>query len=81
MICDDPRSRISFPVEKGWLARQAKLDGFGSEELRQRFGDGLALLSGRPAFAYELGHLQDVCHWTSGTWRFGRDRQRRWNEL
>lgn len=43
--------RISFPVEKGWLARQAKVDGFGSEDLRQRVGDRLALLSGRPAFA------------------------------
>jgi hypothetical protein len=43
--------RISFPVEKGWLARQAKVDGFSTEELRQRVGDRLALLSGRPAFA------------------------------
>ena len=43
--------RISFPVEKGWLARQARVDGFGTEELRQRVGDRLALLSGRPAFA------------------------------
>jgi hypothetical protein len=43
--------RISFPVEKGWLARQARIDGFGAEELRQRVGDRLALLSGRPAFA------------------------------
>ncbi len=43
--------RISFPVEKGWLARQGRIDGFGTEELRQRVGDRLALLSGRPAFA------------------------------
>lgn len=43
--------RISFPVEKGWLARQPRIDGFGSEEQRQRVGDRLALLSGRPAFA------------------------------
>jgi hypothetical protein len=43
--------RISFPVEKGWLARQPRIDGFGTEELRQRVGDRLALLSGRPAFA------------------------------
>ncbi|KJE76262.1 hypothetical protein [Ferrimicrobium acidiphilum] len=43
--------RISFPVEKGWLVRQARVDGFESEELRQRVGDRLALLSGRPAFA------------------------------
>ena len=43
--------RISFPVEKGWLARQARIDGFDTEELRQRVGDRLALLSGRPAFA------------------------------
>lgn len=43
--------RISFPVEKGWLALQARIDGFGSEELRQRVGDRLALLGRRPAFA------------------------------
>jgi len=43
--------RISFPVEKGWLARQARIIGFGDEEARQRVGDRLALLSGRPAFA------------------------------
>ena len=43
--------RISLPVEKGWLARQARTVAFGSEEERQRVGDRLALLSGRPAFA------------------------------
>ncbi len=43
--------RISFPVEKGWLAGRACIDGFGSEELRHRVGDRLAHLSGRPAFA------------------------------
>lgn len=43
--------RLSFSVEKGWLAGQARVDGFGTEELRQRVGDRLALLSGRPAFA------------------------------
>lgn len=42
--------RLSFPVEKGWLASQTRIDGFGSEELRQRVGDRLAYLSGRPAF-------------------------------
>lgn len=43
--------RISFPVEKGWLAAQPRIDGFGSEELRERVGERLAYLSGRPAFA------------------------------
>ena len=43
--------RLSFPVEKGWLVAQTRVDGFGTEELRQRVGDRLALLSGRPAFA------------------------------
>jgi hypothetical protein len=42
--------RISFPVEKGWLAAQTPIDGFGSEESRQRVGERLAYLSGRPAF-------------------------------
>jgi hypothetical protein len=43
--------RISFPVEKGWLARQERADGFGTEELRHRVGERMALLGGRPAFA------------------------------
>jgi hypothetical protein len=43
--------RIAFPVEKGWLSRQVRVDGFATEELRQRVGDRVALLSGRPAFA------------------------------
>jgi hypothetical protein len=43
--------RLSFPVEKGWLASQPRVDGFGTEELRQRVGDRVALLGGRPAFA------------------------------
>jgi hypothetical protein len=42
--------RLCFPVEKGWLANQPRIDGFGSEELRQRVGDRVAALSGRPAF-------------------------------
>jgi DGQHR domain-containing protein len=32
-------------------------------------------------FAKELAVLEAVCHWTSGTWRFGPDHQRRWNDL
>ena len=43
--------RLSFPVEKGWLAKQGRIDGFGTEELRQRVADRLAHLAGRPAFA------------------------------
>ncbi len=43
--------RISFPVEKGWLALQVRVDGFGREELRQQVGDRLTLLGRRPAFS------------------------------
>jgi hypothetical protein len=43
--------RISFPVEKGWLAAQHRVEGFGSEQLRHRVGERLAFLGGRPAFA------------------------------
>jgi DGQHR domain-containing protein len=32
-------------------------------------------------YAAELEILRDVCSWTSGYWRFGRDSLRRWNEL
>lgn len=42
--------RISFPVEKGWLASQTPIDGFGTEELRERVGERLTYLGGRPAF-------------------------------
>ncbi len=32
-------------------------------------------------FGADLAHLQEVCHWTSGSWQFGPDYQRRWNDL
>ena len=32
-------------------------------------------------FADDLGRLKATCHWTSGSWQFGPDHQRRWNEL
>jgi len=32
-------------------------------------------------FTDDLDRLKDICHWTSGSWKFGADHQRRWNEL
>jgi len=32
-------------------------------------------------FASDLAGMADVCHWTSGSWMFGADHQRRWNDL
>lgn len=32
-------------------------------------------------YAAELEPLRDICSWTTGYWRFGRDSLRRWNEL
>lgn len=32
-------------------------------------------------FASELEGMAEVCHWTGGSWIFGSDHQRRWNEL
>lgn len=43
--------RISFPIEKGWLASQTPIDGFGTEEMRERVGERVAHFAGRPAFA------------------------------
>ncbi|MGW8504897.1 hypothetical protein [Streptomyces sp. CLCI03] len=43
--------RIEFPVEKGWLADQSPLDGFGSEEIQRKVGERLAVQRSRPAFA------------------------------
>ena len=38
-------------------------------------------IPGKTDFADDLGQLVEVCHWTSGFWDFGPDRQRKWNEL
>jgi DGQHR domain-containing protein len=32
-------------------------------------------------FSADLTELVGICHWTSGSWDFGSDIQRRWNEL
>ena len=32
-------------------------------------------------FASELEGMAEVCHWTGGSWIFGADHRRRWNEL
>jgi hypothetical protein len=32
-------------------------------------------------FAKDLATLKDICHWTSGSWQFGPEQQRRWNDL
>lgn len=38
-------------------------------------------LPDREGFRSDLEILKDLCHWTSGTWAFGPDRQRRWNDV
>jgi DGQHR domain-containing protein len=35
----------------------------------------------RRTFAAELERLAPHCHWTVGTWTFGPDQRRRWNEI
>ena len=32
-------------------------------------------------FESEIRLIEPVCHWTSGTWEFGPDQRRKWNEL
>lgn len=32
-------------------------------------------------FAADLERLKPICRWTSGSWQFGPDHHRRWNEL
>jgi DGQHR domain-containing protein len=32
-------------------------------------------------FSTDLAELVEICHWTSGSWNFGSDIQRKWNEL
>lgn len=32
-------------------------------------------------FRADLAPLKEICHWTSGSWVFGPDHQRRWNDL
>jgi hypothetical protein len=41
---------IEVPVERGWLAAQERLDGFGDEAKREAVGKRLAWLRNRPAF-------------------------------
>jgi hypothetical protein len=48
--------RIEVPVEKGWLAAQARVVGFADEESKRIVGERL-MLRGRPAFARELNAL------------------------
>jgi hypothetical protein len=43
--------RIEVPVEKGWLATRAPIDGFADEAAQRRVGERIALLRSRPAFA------------------------------
>jgi len=43
--------RIEVPVEKGWLATCAKLDGFRDEAAQRKVGERIAMLRSRPAFA------------------------------
>jgi hypothetical protein len=43
--------RIEYPVEKGWLAFQERIDGFASEEARRRVGERVAWIRQRPALA------------------------------
>lgn len=41
---------FEVPVERGWLARRAVIDGFGDETAREEVGRRLAWLRSRPAF-------------------------------
>lgn len=43
--------RIEMPMEKGWLAAQTPVDGFGDETARRKVGERIAILRSRPAFA------------------------------
>jgi hypothetical protein len=43
--------RIEMPVEKGWLASQERIVGFGDETQKREVGKRIAWLRGRPAFS------------------------------
>ncbi len=32
-------------------------------------------------FTHDLNQLKDICHWTNGTWQFGTQTHRKWNDL
>ncbi len=36
---------------------------------------------GPTEFTTDLQSIEDICHWTSGSWTFGPQTQRQWNEL
>jgi hypothetical protein len=46
--------RVEVPVEKGWLARQTRVNGFANEADQRDVGKRLQWLRGRPAFSREL---------------------------
>lgn len=46
--------RIEMPIEKGWLAGKAPIDGFGDPAGRQTFADRVTWIRSRPALAREL---------------------------
>ncbi len=51
--------RIEIPVEKSWLAQQARVQGFADEESKRGVGRRVAWLRGRPAFSRELNAVHE----------------------
>lgn len=51
--------RIDIPVEKGWLASQARIQGFADEDAKRAVGRRLASQRGRPAFSRELNAVHE----------------------
>lgn len=49
--------RLEFPVEKGWLAKQPRLECFPDEESKRAVGQRVAMLRSRPAFSPSMSSV------------------------
>lgn len=88
VLCDFFRAVIdtwpdawALPPKKSRLTHGAGIAGLGflMDSIAHRYG--LRKPPTRAQFAADLAGMDPVCHWTSGYWDFGADRQRRWDEL
>lgn len=71
----------TLPPNRSRLTHGAGLVAMGyvMDAAANALGDGRRWT--RHNFAEALHGLAPACHWTSGTWTFGPDQCRRWNEL
>ena len=79
--------RTVFEDAWGLLPRRSRLMhgvgitsmGFVMDAIVEHYGE--SRLPSQNDFVVDLGYISEICHWTSGTWQFGPQYQRRWDDL